>query len=167
MVVRKGKNLLGQNVRGISFLIPNEYGKWLVNILKPIDFKKYNWSIGSGEEYKYQDNDLIRLFPDDVSILRGAELFKIIDTAEPQYIIFADLKAFPIGTNSFDINTYEDFLASDCELILLIVDSVYTSIYCKDLKTLSQLYANVATLKVDSLTYITDENDFRNTLRVW
>ncbi|GAA3412147.1 DUF2691 family protein [Paenibacillus hodogayensis] len=157
---------MGQNVRGISFLIPNEYDKWLFNILKPIDFKKYKWSIGSGEEYKYQDNDLIRLFSDDVSILRGEELFKIIDTVEPQYIVFADLKAFPLDTNSFDINTYEDFLVSDCELIFLIVDSVYTSIYCKDLKTLSELYVNAASLKVDSLTYITDDNDFRNTLRV-
>ncbi|MGM0885307.1 MAG: DUF2691 family protein [Bacillota bacterium] len=38
--------------------------------------------------------------------------------------------------------------------------------YCKDIKVLSELYANVESLKVDKLAYITDENDFRNTLRV-
>lgn len=157
---------MGPSVRGISFEIPNEYGEWLVNILKPIDCKKYNWFIVSGEEYKLQDNDLIPLFPDDVSILKGEELLEFIETAESQYIIFADLKAFPKGTNLLKIDKYEDFQASDCELILLIVDSIYTSIYCKDLKVLSELYANMGSLKVNKLACITDENDFRHTLRV-
>ncbi|WP_028552329.1 DUF2691 family protein [Paenibacillus sp. UNC451MF] len=57
------------SVRGISFEISNEYGKWLVNILRPIDCKKYTWVIGSGEEYKHQNNDLTPLFPDEVSTL--------------------------------------------------------------------------------------------------
>ncbi|MNI20855.1 hypothetical protein D3C73_743530 [compost metagenome] len=90
---------MGPRVRGISFEIPNEYGKWLVNILKPINCNKYKWFIGLGEEYKFQDNDLIPLFPDDVGILKGEELLKFIDTAENQYIIFTDLKAFPTCTN--------------------------------------------------------------------
>ncbi|MGM0885318.1 MAG: DUF2691 family protein, partial [Bacillota bacterium] len=79
---------MGPSVRGISFEIPNEYGKWLVNILKPINCNKYNWFIGSGEEYKYQDNDLITLFPNNVSILKGEELLELIHTVESQYIIF-------------------------------------------------------------------------------
>lgn len=94
------------------------------------------------------------------------ELLELIHTVESQYIIFTDLKAFPVGTNLSEIDTYEAFLASACELILLIVDCSYTSIYCKDIKVLSELYANVESLKVDKLAYITDENDFRNTLRV-
>ncbi|RAV21517.1 DUF2691 family protein [Paenibacillus contaminans] len=153
-------------MRGISFEIPNEYGKWLPNILKPIDCKEYNWIIGAGEEYKLQDNDLVSLFPDDVDILKGKELLQFIDTTEPQYIIFADLKAFPLESNLLEIDSYEDFLISDCELILLIVDSVYTSLYCKDVETLNELYANASSLNVDSLTYITDDNNFSKKLKV-
>lgn len=61
---------MGQRMRGISFEIPNEYGKWLSDILKPIDFMNYNWLVGGGEEYKSQDNDLKPLFPNDVNILK-------------------------------------------------------------------------------------------------
>lgn len=156
-----------QRMRGISFEIPNEYGKWINIILKPIDCKKYDWLIGAGEEYKLQDNDLIPLFPDDVGILTGAELLQFIDEGESQYIIFVDLKAFPLGSNLLKIDSYEDFINSDCELILLIVDSIFTSIYCKDADTLTDLFANAESLNLDSLTYITDDNDFRNKLKVW
>lgn len=157
---------MGPGVRGISFEIPNEYGHWLANILKPIDCKKYNWLIGSGEEYKLRDNDLMPLFPEDVRLLKGEELLKFVDTVESQYIIFSDLKAFPAGANVLEIDKYEDYVESDCELILLIVDSAYTSIYCKDPKVLSELYGSMESLKVDKLAYITDENDFRYTVRV-
>ncbi|WP_420819440.1 DUF2691 family protein [Paenibacillus thalictri] len=57
-------------------------------------------------------------------------------------------------------------MASDCELIVLIADSAYTSIYCKDSKVLRELYDNMESLKVDKLAYITDENDFRHTVKV-
>ncbi|WP_165452399.1 DUF2691 family protein [Paenibacillus thalictri] len=97
------------NVRGISFEIPNEYGQWLINILKPIDCKKYNWLIGSGEEYRLRDNDLIPLFPQGDRILKGEELLRFIDTAESQYIIFVDLKAFPEGASVLEIDKYDDF----------------------------------------------------------
>ncbi|MCD1261412.1 DUF2691 family protein [Paenibacillus athensensis] len=152
-------------MRGISFEIPNEYGKWLFDVLKPFDCKDYNWLVGAGEEYKWQENDLKPLFADDVDILEGEDLLQIIDSEEPQYIIFADLKAFPIGKQISQIDKYEDFLESDCELILLIVDSTYTSIYCKDVEVLNLLYANAKMIKVDSLAYITDDNDFRKTLK--
>ncbi|MCC3372234.1 DUF2691 family protein [Cohnella sp. REN36] len=62
------------------------------------------------------------------------------------------------------INT--KIINSDCELILLIVDSSYTSIYCKDVETLNQLHTNAKMVNVDSLAYITDDNDFRKTLKV-
>jgi len=154
-----------QRVRGISFEIPNEHGKWLSDILKPFNCKNYNWLVGAGEEYKWQDNDLKPLFPHDVNILKGEDLLQFLDSEEPQYIIFADLKAYPIGTNVLKIDKYEDFIYSDCELILLIVDSSYTSIYCKDVETLNQIYTNAKMVNVDSLAYITDDNDFRKTLK--
>lgn len=65
-----------------------------------------------------------------------------------------------MGTNILKIDKYEDFINSDCELVLLIVDSSYTSIYCKDIEILKQLHANAKMFNVDLLAYITDDNDF-------
>ncbi|WP_408638356.1 DUF2691 family protein [Paenibacillus aestuarii] len=134
--------------------------------MKPFERKKYNWLVGAGEEYKWQDTDLKPIFPDNVNILNGEELLQFINTDVSQYIIFTDLKAFPIGSHILKIDKYEEFIKSDCELILLSVDSSYTSIYCKDPKLLSELYVNMESLKVDKLSYITDENDFRSTVIV-
>jgi hypothetical protein len=155
-----------ERIRGITFEIPNEYGKWLYNILRPIDCTKYNWFIGPGEGYISVENDLVPLFPTDLDSVEGVALLEFIGTKEVQYIIHADLKAYSSGTIT-NLNTYEDYLSSDCELVLLIVDCTYTTIYCKDSDNLHKLYANAEALNVSSLIYITDGNDHRTGLGVW
>ncbi|WP_342436044.1 DUF2691 family protein [Paenibacillus sp. FSL L8-0436] len=155
-----------KRIRGITFEIPNEYGKWLYHILRPLDCTKYNWLIGPGEEYKSVDHELVSLFPPGQDRVDGEVLMGFIDTEEAQYIIHLDLKAYSSVVAS-QLKTYEDYLASDCELVLLIVDCIYTTIYCKDSETLDKLAANAEALHVRSLNYITDANDHRTGLGVW
>ena len=156
-------------IRGIAFQIPNEYGQWLTNILASINCTMYDWYIGAGEEYKLMEGELVPLFPENSfhPIVDGAALLQYIHTDSPQYIIHADLKAFPRGTPITHLETHEDFLASGCELVVLIIDCSYTSIYCKDPGMLNKLYSNMEAYSVQSLTYITDDNDFRTKLAVW
>lgn len=154
-------------IRGITFEIPNEYGHWLAKILKPIDCSNYHWFIGPGEGYKLVKKELVALFPDNIEILDGELLLNYIGTDASQYIIHADLKAYPTGKKIKNLITFEDFLESDCQFVLLIVDSTYTTIYCKNSETLNNLYSNADELGVNSLAYLSDENDFRTRLGVW
>ena len=48
------------------------------------------------------------------------------------YLIFADLKAYPKGEIAIDIETYEEFKESKCEVVVLAVDAQYIQIYAKD-----------------------------------
>jgi hypothetical protein len=152
--------------RGISFELPNEYGSLLGDVLQPIDITVFTWRIGAGEIYMVEDNQLSNeLFIENRTIIDGAELKNRIE-GNKYYIIFADLQAFPKGEFSA-IDSYDQFLGSKCELVLIVVDCSYATIYCKNKKDLELLYINAGDYGFKNVEYITDENDTRTGLSVW
>ncbi|MGP4041859.1 DUF2691 family protein [Gracilibacillus sp. D59] len=153
--------------RGISFEIPNEYGSILGEVLKPLEVHKYIWRSGGEESYIVEDDELGEpLFTNEINCMDGLFLKELLEDNE-YYLIFVDLKAYSKGKNQEDIETYEDFLNSDCELVLLVVDSIYATIYCKEREQLERLYDNAQIKGFDNLQYITENNDTRTRLSVW
>ncbi|MEM1505280.1 DUF2691 family protein [Domibacillus sp. 8LH] len=150
--------------RGVSFEIPNEYGSLLGNVLKPIDITVFAWQIGSGESYRVENGQLKELFPADKDTIGGAELKRLLED-HTYYMIFADLKAYQNGEFS-TIDTYEEFIESQCELVLLVVDCSYVTIYCKNKKGLELLHDHAIDCGFENVEYITDENDTRTGLTV-
>ncbi|KIL35620.1 prophage protein [Cohnella kolymensis] len=154
-------------IRGITFEIPNRYGKFLGDILKPIEIDEYNWRIGGEESYLIVDGNLGEpMFQEPIDCLEG-KILRSIFTENEYYLIFQDLKAFPKGKTTIEVNTYEDYLLSDCQLVLLVVDSSYITIYCKDKSKVDALYINAKDQRYKNLEYITDVNDMRTGLSVW
>lgn len=98
--------------------------------------------------------------------MKGEELKKIIESNK-YYLIFANLKAYPKRANIKDVISYEEYLLSECQIVLLVIDSVYISVYCKDRESLEDLYDHIKKQGFESLEYITDENDTRTGLSVW
>ncbi|WP_314592163.1 DUF2691 family protein [Paenibacillus terrigena] len=153
-------------IRGISFEIPNEYGCFLREILKPLNMSVFNWYVGGEEAYFVDDGELGEsLFPGEIIGLDGVLLKDILE--KNAYVIFANLKAFPKDKNVLDVRTYEEFLHSYCELVLLLIDCSYVAIYCKDKEKLERLFDNAKRNCFEKIQYITDENDFRTRLSVW
>ena len=150
-------------MRGISFEIPNNYGKYLFEILDGTNIKKLTWKIGGGESYFIENNTLGNpLFP-TTCILDGKGLQKEI-TKEDYYLIFVDLKGFLNKSDVREITTYQEFVESECQFVLLLVDSSYVTIYSKDSKTIKQIFSKAITSGYKNIEYITDENDTRTTL---
>lgn len=153
--------------RGIQFHIPNAYGGFLGEILKPIRISNYDWFVGGGESYVVVDEALREsLFPDRAAPMTGEELQHIVED-QKYYLIFADLKAFPRGAAVPDVQTYKDYAESDCHIALLVIDSSCTAVYIKDAEKREELYNHVQRLGCERLDYITDENDNRTRLSVW
>lgn len=153
--------------RGISFEIPNSYGSLLGEILKPIDITNFDWFIGGEESYFIVDDTLgDSLFSDMVIGMNGEELRKIIDNNK-YYLIFANLKAYRKGAKIKDVMSYEEYIVSECQIVLLVIDSVYVTVYCKALEKLEDLYDHIKSHGFESLEYITDENVTRTKLSVW
>ncbi|MEC1444281.1 DUF2691 family protein [Bacillus subtilis] len=151
--------------RGVSFQIPNEYGNFLWRILLPVEIANYRWQT-SGESYFVVDGELDdeELFH-DFAIVDGADFAKQLKTNQ-YYTIFVELKAFPYGKMVNQVNTYEEFADSDCELVLLIADNSYVSIYCKNKNIIEKLYFNALQNDFEDVQFITDENDTRTSLTV-
>lgn len=153
-------------IRGVQFEIPNEYGRFLGEILKRFNVEEHNWWIGGEESYILVDGELKELFPGIVNNMDGRILKGIIEDHD-YYLIFQDIKAFPRNCKTSEIKTYEEFIKSTCVLALLVVDSSYITLYCKDIKVLEGVYRNGMDQGYLNLNYITDENDFRTGLSVW
>ena len=157
------KEKWGLRVRGISFEIPNAYGKYLFEILDGINLKGLTWKIGGGESYFIENNTLgDPLFP-NISVLNEEGLYKEI-SREDYYLIFVDLKGFPKKSDVREIATYQEFVESECIFVLLLVDSSYVMIYSKDQITIKHIFSKAVTAGYKNIEYITDENDTSTTL---
>lgn len=141
-------------------------GEWLEEVLKPVKISAYYWQVGSGELYRMIDNQSEKeLFRNDRNVIEGTELENRLITNQ-QYIISADLQAFPENRVT-RVETFEEFVESDCQLVLLVVDCIYVTIHSKNQKTIELLNKNAMTCGYENIEYITDENDGRTRLSVW
>lgn len=77
------------------------------------------------------------------------------------------MKAFPQGKDIVEVKTYQEFLNSDCQLVLLVADSSFVIIYCKNRKMAEDLFNNAKDRGYDHVKYITDANDARTGFSVW
>ncbi|MBY0098326.1 DUF2691 family protein [Mesobacillus maritimus] len=152
--------------RGVSFEIPNEYGSLLSKVLEPVDISTFSWRIGNGEAYKVVDGRLDEnLFLGYKDSIEGEDLKDLLEN-KPSYIIFADLQAYPSGELSY-VETYEEFMGSKCEFVLLIVDCSYVTLYCKNKQSIELLYHHAKECGFKDVEYITDDNDARTSLIAW
>ncbi|WP_054941160.1 DUF2691 family protein [Paenibacillus ihuae] len=150
--------------RGITFKIPNGHGRILGEILKPFDVAAFHWYNGGEEAYFSGMSE--PLFPEQTFGMDGILLKESIENHD-YYVIFADLKAYPKNKKVIDVRTYEEYLTSDCQFVLLVVDCTYITIYCKDKDKLEDLYHNAILQGFNDVEYTTDENDYRTGLSVW
>ncbi|WP_438311722.1 DUF2691 family protein [Sporosarcina sp. FA9] len=150
-------------MRGVSFEILNKYGKQLFDILIEVEVSCWDWQIGGGEAYVIENGTLGKDLFGTITSLTGRELIKLISENE-YYLIFADLKAYKNFESELKIETYEDFLESDCQFVLLLVDSSFVTIYSKSKSTIQSLYNQAVATKYKKVEYITDDNDERTTL---
>ncbi|MEK4670318.1 DUF2691 family protein [Niallia sp. FSL R7-0271] len=150
--------------RGVSFEIPNSHGNYLGEILRTIDISSYNWRM-DGEAYLVENGELKEpLLP--ANVMDGLGFSERLED-NLYYCIFADLKAFPKGKVIKEIHTYDDFLKSDCQVVLLLVDGSFVAIYVKDSRALEHLYKHAISQGYGGIEYITEENDERIRLSVW
>ncbi|MCM3630407.1 DUF2691 family protein [Paenibacillus glycanilyticus] len=154
--------------RGIQLEIPNEWGRHLGEVLEPINISNFDWYIGGEEAYqKTGEGEFEPLFQGEIYGMKGQELSEILKSSSEYYIIFANFKAYPQGESIQNVLTYEEFLNSQCQLVLLVFDSSYVALYCKDNNMIDDLYLNATRIGFKNVEYITNENDFRTKLSVW
>lgn len=138
-------------IRGLEFEVPNKRFAVLHLILKDIGVENYFWVL-------VQEDVIDNFFLKD--IYRGEEFEKIIND-DTCYAVFINLQAYLKKDDFVVINNYDDYLKSNCELVLFINDNSYISIYVKDRFILETIKKNAEINVFRNIRFITDENDTR------
>lgn len=141
---------------GIEFKIPNVWGTLLNDILDGIKLEDLIFKLGY-EEVFLSNNEF--LFKEDIYF--GLEFSKLIKNKK-YYTVFLNLKLYDKNTNyDDDIENYNDFLNSNCKLILIITDCEYVEIYSKDIKYLNIIKENAIKNNFSNIVDINKREDIK------
>ncbi|NLP13487.1 MAG: DUF2691 family protein [Clostridium sp.] len=138
-------------IYSLDIRVKNEYSNYLNKILNGINLLNYMWYINT-DDFIYPENSSPEENFFGASILSGEEFFRCI-SRDNYYMIFADIKAYPVGGESTEIETFEDFLKSNCELVFLCTDSIFIEFYCKDRDILDKVYNNCIGDEFEAVQY--------------
>jgi len=120
---------------GISFEIPNNYGSYIKDIFKGLKLEDYYWNVFDSEVLDLQGNNLF------LNNVYNSNILNFIND-ENYYLIFTNFQGYKCKNSVNNIKSYSEFLKSDCEIIMVIVDSVYVDIFVKSSKTLNTIRKN-------------------------
>ena len=136
-------------LRGVSF-------KWdcaedFFSVLNQLmDVAAYDWSIDDVELNDFE-------FP---SGRLSGEAFKNV-LCELSRLSFARIRRYPIGSPVHNMNTYEDYLESNCDVLILFFDGGFYELYEKDEDLIHRTFQLCTKKGFDRVEYTTDENDGR------
>ncbi|PGB55369.1 DUF2691 family protein [Bacillus toyonensis] len=143
----------------------NKYDLSIFQLLGGVKFQKYIWQVANDEVYILNNLDEMTdeyLFSDDEILITGEELEQRIKNKN-SYPIFLTLRGFPKTEDTINIlktkiMNASDFINSNCEFLLSIVDGFDISILCKDEDLLKELHQHVQDLGYVDTKYLTETN---------
>lgn len=140
---------------GIKFKIPNTYDTILNKIFSNIDFQ--NCIIHIEEEEVLCENNTDMIKKNEYSSLEFKEIIK----GKKYYPIFLYLQIYKSNGQKIEINSYNDFIKSECELVLFITDNEFVEIYSKKMDYLKLIEKNAKQNKFVNVEYINSINSIR------
>ncbi|BCK00512.1 DUF2691 family protein [Anaerocolumna chitinilytica] len=152
---------------GLSFEIPNKYGTYLSEILNPLPYTEFQWLIEDDEIYKIINGEFLDegLFHNTNNVITGNELYKIA-TSCSQYLIFVTLRAFNKKENIVPVGNYQEFLDSDCQIILGVYDCSYVMLWFKNTSLTSLMFNYIQKKGFNNLKYITEYELIKGKYRI-
>ena len=149
-------------IRGISFKVPQKNQNMLCEILSGIDISAYSWCCIKNQTEVWDKVSEKELF--DETNYNGNDFLKCIQT--PHYMIFLKLQAYYQTHNFYEIQSYENFIDSDCQIIVLVYDCEFVEIYAKDITVCNSIYKKASQSGYDDVSYITEDNDRRTKMSI-
>lgn len=135
--------MINQELRGVSFEIPNQYGKYLNDFLKLAERQNPQKCLIIQSEV--HGRKMQSLF--DCGEYCFSDLLAEAEKEE-SYIIHLNLQIWgePSSKNIREVRNYQEFITSGCVMVILVYDCQYVEIYSKDpdvlLKKCKKQYGN-------------------------
>lgn len=87
-------------------------------------------------------------------------------TSCSQYLIFVTLRAFNKTENIIPVENYQEFLDSDCQIILGVYDSSHVMLWFKNISLTSMMFNYIQEKGFDNLKYITEDELIKGKYRI-
>lgn len=148
--------------RGVSFEIPQKATDSLWEILRVVDIYKYFWYVIEDQTEVWDssyENDFFRQ-----RCYAGKNFAKCIQ--QDHHIIFLKLQAYLLPHAFQNVLSCEEFMAGDCQLVMLIHDCENVEVYIKDRSVLDSVFNRANALGYYNVNFITDLNDTRTKMNV-
>lgn len=147
---------------GLSFKIPNAYGKYLADILKPLPVNDYQWLIDNDEIHLLKNDEFINefLFKKEDRLVTGDRLYNIAKS-NTYYLVFVTLRAFSKDGQLQRVRTYQEFLDSDCQIAFAVNDCSYVMFWCKDGELASKMYDYTQSKGYKDVEYISEDELYK------
>lgn len=136
-------------LRGVRFEA-DDAEVFFANLDTLMDVTAYEWYVDDVElnyysipEGKYSGQE----FKDELLALSGMS--------------FARIRRYPVGSAVDSINTYEDYLKSNCDMLVLFYDGGFYEIYEKEETLVQKTYVFCSENGFQKVEYIRDDNDER------
>ncbi|PEI92786.1 hypothetical protein CN679_10260 [Bacillus pseudomycoides] len=146
---------------GIHFHVPEDdnFNLSILKLLEPFNSNNFMWQIDDAEIYikDKRGNFTNKMLFDNERFITGQELEETL-LNKGYYLIFLTMCAFPDMKKHSPtwIRTASDFINTDCEFLLSIVDGFDISILCKDECLLQNLHQHVQDLGYLDTKYLTE-----------
>ena len=141
---------------GIEFEKENEYDNFLKDMFDNFSLKNKIVSIEESEIFNFNLNN---------QTIAGNEFIKAIKNSRDYYILFAKITIIDEEKASIPIETYNDFINSKCNLLILIHDGIYVEIYFNDNELKEKILHNLSKKKI-KYRIKTIKNDTRTKMSV-
>ncbi len=141
----------------LDITVKNKYSNYLFRILEGIDLSKYEWEIITDDTLYFENRLLKQGIFNNNRILTGDELLSCI-SRENYYMIFVDIKAYLVGKEGVKVQTFDEFLKSNCILVFICTDSSFIEVYCKDKEVLEKIRNNCIGDDFEKVDYLDDED---------
>lgn len=155
------------NICGISFVIPQNKPYVLKEMFQNISLNNYTWINAKEQEEIFPQSDdglpINKIFLGK-DVLNGDEFQTLIQN--PHFVLFVKLLAFPSNKELKEIETYSDYLMSNCEMVVLIYDCEYVEIYTRSLEIINTITNNCVQYGYTKIELISEETRSRDNMNV-
>lgn len=143
-------------MRGFQFNLKSRYMDLINSLFEGIDLKSY--------DLYNCDNDIVLMNGGDLKLtnkLIDDEMFEELKRKAPYLVVFLHVCAYEKGAKSIKIKELSDYLNSQCQFVIFVVDADLVEVYAKNEALFLQFLKNAIKIKGTEIKIKTDYDDDR------
>lgn len=152
-------------MKAIKCEFPNDYGFFLSPVMHILKNETWTWAIEVSEVYQMVNGNLEDVFRAPTTLSNQQFIQRLAD--HPHYLVFTEWKAFPDLESISPITNFQEFISSDCQFIILVVDTSFITVIVKDDSLLANIHNTLLENGASNLKLLAESEIESTYFTVW